>query len=81
MTCPGVSCIPPASPAPCAFAPPIGPKSPACNIADAEAIGFRDKVFYEMGSEKKEKLMAELDAEACRKLFEEYKGIEGKKQY
>ena len=52
-----------------------------CNIADAEAIGFRDKVFYEMGSEKKEKLMAELDAEACRKLFEEYKGIEGKKQY
>jgi guanine deaminase len=52
-----------------------------CNIADAEAIGFRDKVFYEMSAEKKEQLMAEVDTEACRRLFEEYRRIADKEQY
>ena len=34
-----------------------------------------------MSAEKKEQLMAEVDAEACRRLFEEYRRIADKEQY
>lgn len=44
-----------------------------CNIIDTEQIGFRDKKFYEMqNSGEKEKMMQELDRDACLKLYAEY---------
>ena len=49
-----------------------------CNIADTEEIGFRDKKFYESD---KTQILTELDREACLKLFEEYKSLEGNQNY
>lgn len=53
-----------------------------CNILDTEEIGFRDAKFYELGKkENRDKLVVELDREACLKLYEEYKNIEAKTNY
>ena len=44
-----------------------------CNILDTESIGFRDKKFYEMqNSGEKDKIVHELDRDACLKLYAEY---------
>lgn len=44
-----------------------------CNIMDTEQIGFRDKKFYDMqNSGEKEKIIQELDRDACLKLYAEY---------
>lgn len=39
-----------------------------CNISDSEAIGFRDKLFYETDRS----MAQELDREECLEIFEEY---------
>lgn len=52
-----------------------------CNIIDTEDIGFRDNKFYKMSQEEKDSFIKELDREECLKLYEEYKNIEGKKEY
>ena len=41
-----------------------------CNIADAEDIGFRDKVFYKAAPK-----MIEVDRESCLELFATYKSL------
>jgi len=44
-----------------------------CNILDTEQIGFRDKKFYDMQKPgEREKLVIELDRDACLKLYAEY---------
>lgn len=48
-----------------------------CTIADTDAIGFRDKVFYEQAAGNTE----ELDREACLELFRAYQAIRDKQQY
>lgn len=48
-----------------------------CNIGDTDAIGFRDKFFYEHEAEHCE----ELDRAACLELFQEYQAIHEKKYY
>lgn len=53
-----------------------------CNIVDTEAIGFRDKKFFEMTAPgEKEKLVTELDRKACLKLYKQYSEIQGHKIY
>ena len=53
-----------------------------CNIMDTEGIGFRDNVFYEMNKTgAKDKLLHELDRDACLKLFSEYASIKDKTNY
>ena len=52
-----------------------------CNIIDTEDLGFRDNKFYKMSQEEKASFIKELDREECLKLYEEYKNIEGKKEY
>ena len=48
-----------------------------CTIADTDAIGFRDQVFYEQGSTDSE----ELDRSECKALFREYTEIQDKQAY
>ena len=52
-----------------------------CRPADAEAIGFRDRVFDEKfgGRQGMEEYLMEVDREACLKLFEEYNSLEAQK--
>lgn len=54
-----------------------------CNIYDTEKIGFRDSAFYNFQNDKeaKKKFIVELDRDACLKLYDEYKNIEGKINY
>ena len=47
----------------------IGKVFYGCNISDSEAIGFRDKLFYETGRD----MAQELDREECLEVFEEYR--------
>ena len=53
-----------------------------CNREDTDKIGFRDNIFYEYLDGGIELLkMQEKQREECLELFEQYKKIEGKKQY
>lgn len=52
-----------------------------CNINDAEEIGFRDHIFYEMQKIGFKERVIELDREACLNLFFEYKSIKNKTNY
>ncbi len=54
-----------------------------CNVLDTDKIGFRDDKFFRFSSSKEAKAeyMEELDREACLRLYEEYKQIEGKEIY
>ena len=47
----------------------IGKVFYGCSISDSEAIGFRDKLFYETGHD----MAQELDREECLEVFEEYR--------
>ncbi|MDR0934765.1 MAG: nucleoside deaminase [Erysipelotrichaceae bacterium] len=49
-----------------------------CNIVDTEAIGFRDKKFYE--SDKSD-FIKELDRKECLELYAKYMAIQGKTNY
>jgi guanine deaminase len=49
-----------------------------CNIIDTEAIGFRDKQFYETN---KDTFMKELDRKEVLKLYDEYLAINQKTNY
>lgn len=49
-----------------------------CNVSDTEIIGFRDKQFFEFD---KEKMVVELDREACLKLYDDYNKIQEKTMY
>ncbi len=48
-----------------------------CTIADTDAIGFRDQVFYEQGCADSE----ELCRSECQELFREYSEIQDKQTY
>ncbi len=48
-----------------------------CTIADTDAIGFRDQVFYEQGSTDSE----ELCRSECQALFQEYSEIRDRQAY
>lgn len=50
-----------------------------CNVVDSEVIGFRDKKFYELKDESKEKFIKELDRTECLKLFQKYQEMEHSK--
>lgn len=50
-----------------------------CNVDDSEAIGFRDKKFYELDDEAKAKFIKELDRAECKKLFNKYQETEHSK--
>src|SRR5574344_2716256 len=53
-----------------------------CNLADTEAIGFRDSVFYEKSEgAAKESFLKELSRQECLKLYEEYASLRDKKAY
>ena len=52
-----------------------------CNILDTEKIGFRDKVFYDFSSNKKNEMLVELDREACLKLYSKYSNLSNKTKY
>ena len=52
-----------------------------CNINDAEEIGFRDHIFYEMQKTGFKERVIELDREVCLNLFSEYKSIKNKTNY
>ena len=52
-----------------------------CNTQDAEDIGFRDKMFYELDEDKKQQFIVELDRKQCQKLFKAYEEIQGKANY
>lgn len=49
-----------------------------CNIDDTEAIGFRDKKFYE---ERCDGLLLELDRDECLELYRDYARMKNKKGY
>lgn len=49
-----------------------------CNIDDTEAIGFRDKKFYE---ESRDGLLSELDRDECLELYRDYARMKNKKGY
>lgn len=49
-----------------------------CNINDTEAIGFRDKTFYEAD---RAGLLSELDREGCLELYRDYVRMKNKKGY
>jgi guanine deaminase len=49
-----------------------------CNIEDTELIGFRDKKFYEQGTNS---LLNELDRDEVLKLYQEYNDIQNKTNY
>ena len=48
-----------------------------CSVSDTDAIGFRDKKFYDGTYDISE----ELDRPDCLKLFEEYGGLQNKPSY
>ncbi len=52
-----------------------------CNINDAEEIGFRDHIFYEIQKTGFRERVTELDRKACLNLFSEYKSIKNKTNY
>ena len=53
-----------------------------CNIQDAEAIGFRDKRFYDHLQGNSSLLtVTELNRTGCKELFNDYKNLEDKKEY
>ena len=49
-----------------------------CNINDTDAIGFRDKIFYEKGNDHG---AVECDRPDCLELFKEYMDLEDRKIY
>ena len=52
-----------------------------CNLEDAETIGFRDKLFYEMMQHQADQLLHELDRQSCYKLYQDYQTLENKAKY
>jgi guanine deaminase len=52
-----------------------------CSVADTEAIGFRDKVFYEMSAREIQSRMSQVDRDACLAVFADYAATEGKTTY
>ncbi len=51
-----------------------------CNVVDTEAIGFRDKRFYEDKNKPIIQLI-ETDRQACKKLFDDYQHMTQKTLY
>ena len=55
----------------------IGKVYYGCRVSDTDALGFRDKDFYDGEPYDSE----ETDREECLKIFEEYRSIADKKHY
>ena len=51
------------------------------SINDAEEIGFRDHIFYEMQKTGFKERVIEQDREVCLNLFSEYKKLKNKTNY
>lgn len=51
-----------------------------CTVADTASIGFRDETFYRTAGDRG-KLCVPCEREACLRLYEEYRNLEGKVSY
>lgn len=52
-----------------------------CTIEDTEKIGFRDKKFYDMTEDERNKMFVKLDQNECLKLYDHYLNLKDKTAY